>query len=60
MMNFGSLGMAELVVMLLIWAIPILLMWWFIRTLTSMAAAQRDIAARLAGIEEQLRRGASL
>jgi len=54
-MNFGAFGLGE-IFMLLAWALPFVVAVWFIRTLTGMAAAQRAIAERLAGIEQQLQR----
>lgn len=42
----------------LTWLVPIVLAVWFIRTLTAMAQAQREIAERLAGIETSLRANA--
>lgn len=39
----------------LTWLVPVILAIWFVRTLTAMARAQRDIADRLAGIETSLR-----
>ena len=54
-MNFGAFGLGE-IFMLLTWALPFVVAVWFIRTLTGMAAAQREIAERLAGIAQQLQR----
>ena len=39
----------------LTWLVPVVLAIWFVRTLTAMARAQREIADRLAGIETSLR-----
>ena len=54
-MNFGGAGFGELGVVLLVWAVPIGLMIWFVRTLSSMAAALREIAARLGTLERAVR-----
>jgi low affinity Fe/Cu permease len=56
---FGNLdiaaGFVVAILMALAWAVPILIGIWFIRTFSAMAAAQRDIAAHLASIDEHLR-----
>ena len=54
-MSFGNLDLAELVMTLLVYALPFVLLVWLVRTLTSIAVAQREIAARLASIDEHLR-----
>lgn len=54
-MNFGNLNFLEFVFVLLVWALPLVLLAWFIRTVTGMAASLRDIAVRLADIERALR-----
>ena len=54
-MNFGSIGVAELLFVLLAWAVPLALMVWFIRTLSSMARSLRDIADRLGSLEHAVR-----
>ena len=54
-MNFGSLGFGELGFVLLAWAVPLLLLVWFVRTVSAMAASLRDIADRLATIERAVR-----
>lgn len=54
-MNFGGTGFGELGVVLLVWAVPIGLMIWFVLTLSSMAAALREIAARLGTLERAVR-----
>jgi len=53
----SNLGGSALIILMYVvtWALPVLLAIWFIRTLTAMAQAQRDIAERLAGIETFLR-----
>jgi hypothetical protein len=56
-MNFGSVGVTELVFVLLAWALPLALMVWFIRTLSSMARSLRDIADRLVSLENTVRDG---
>ena len=56
-MNLGTAGFTELLVVL--WYVLCLaLVVWVIRTLSSMAHSNRDIAARLAAIEEHMRRSA--
>jgi hypothetical protein len=55
-MNFGNFGFTEVLMMLLVYALPFVLAVWFIRTFTGMATAQREIAERLAGIEQHLQR----
>lgn len=54
-MNFGALGFSELIFVLLMWALPLVLLVWFIRTLGSMAASLRDIADRLLAVERAVR-----
>ncbi len=56
-MNFGNIGVSELVFILLAWALPFALMVWFIRTLSSMARSLRDIADQLVGLERAVRDG---
>ena len=53
----SNLGENALILLMYVvtWALPVLLAVWFIRTLTSIAQAQRDIADRLARIETTLR-----
>ena len=53
----SNLGGNSLIILMYVvtWVLPVLLAIWFIRTLTAMAQAQRDIAERLAGIETCLR-----
>ena len=43
-----------ILIYLLTWAAPIVLALWFVRTLSSMATVQREIARRLEGIESHL------
>jgi hypothetical protein len=54
-MNFGNIGFAELAFALLLWALPLLLLVWFVRTLARMAASLRDIAERLSALERAVR-----
>ena len=56
-MNFGGAGFGELGVFLLVWAVPIGLMIWFVRTLSVMAGALREIANRLGTLERTVREG---
>ena len=51
----GSLGGGELLFALLLWCVPLVLLVWFVRTLSSIAAALRDMVARLATLEEAVR-----
>jgi hypothetical protein len=52
--NLGENTMIVLFYVLSV-VLPILFAVWFIRTLSAMARAQREIAAHLAGIETALR-----
>ncbi len=54
-MNFGNTNVLEFVFVALIWALPLVLMAWFIRAVTGIAASLRDIAVRLTDIERALR-----
>ena len=54
-MNFGNINPGGLLFALLLWALPIVLAVWFIRTLTAMAVSLRDIASRLASLERAVR-----
>jgi len=54
-MNFGGAGFGELGVFLLLWGLPIGLMIWFVRTLSAMAGALREIADRLGTLERAIR-----
>ena len=54
-MNFGNLGFIELIFLLLVWGVPIALVVWFVRTLTAMSLAVREIADRLASVERAIR-----
>jgi hypothetical protein len=54
-MNFGNIGVAELGFILLAWGLPLMLLVWFVRTLTAIAASLRDIADRLATLERAVR-----
>lgn len=53
-MNFGP-GPFELVFFVLPWALPFILLVWFIRTVAAIAASLRDIAERLTTIERAIR-----
>lgn len=50
-------NLGELVFTLLVWILPLVLVVWFIRTLTNMAASLRDIADRLVSLERAVRDG---
>ena len=52
--NLGENAMIFLLPTLSV-VLPLILAVWFIRTLSAMARAQREIAAHLAGIEASLR-----
>jgi len=52
--NLGENAMIILAYVLSV-VIPILLAVWFVRTLSAMARAQREMATHLAGIETSLR-----
>ena len=56
---FGNLGPVEIalyiLIVLAVWAIPIVLTIWFIRTFRAMAIAQRDIADQLRSIAQLVR-----
>jgi hypothetical protein len=54
-MNFGTSGFLELVFFLLVWGIPLVVIVWFVRTLTAMAASLQDIANRLGSLERAVR-----
>jgi hypothetical protein len=54
-MNFGNIGVMEMLFVLLIWAIPLTLLVWFVRTLTAMATSLREVADRLASLERTIR-----
>ena len=58
-MNFGSLGLFELLFVLLVWALPLAVMVWFIRTLSSIASSLRDVADRLGSLERAVRDGST-
>ena len=58
-MNFGSVGLLELFPFIIISALPVLLLLWFIKTLTAVAVSLRQIADRLATLERTLRDTAS-
>ncbi|MFL5614878.1 MAG: hypothetical protein ACJ796_14540 [Gemmatimonadaceae bacterium] len=54
-MNFGGAGFGDLGLVLLGWAVPIGLMIWFVRTVSAMAGALREIADRLGTLERAVR-----
>lgn len=54
-MNFGTGGFVGLIFALLLWGLPLVLLVWFIRTLTAMSASLRDIADRLLSLERAVR-----
>ena len=54
-MNFGDIGGVEFLFVLLLWCLPVLLLVWFIKTLSGMASSLRDIAARLQALERAIR-----
>lgn len=54
-MNFGNFGIFEMMFVLLIWGLPIVLLIWFVRTLTAMSVSLRDIAERLASVERAIK-----
>ena len=54
-MNFNGDAFGALGFVLLAWAVPIGLMIWFVRTLSAMASALREIADRLATLEQAVR-----
>lgn len=54
-MNFGNVGVMEMLFVLVVWAIPLTVLVWFVRTLTAMAASLREIADRLASLERSIR-----
>lgn len=58
-MNFGSVGLFELLFVLLVWALPLAVMVWFIRTLSSIASSLRDLADRLVSLERAVRDGST-
>ena len=59
-MNFGG-GFGDLgfVFVLLVWALPLVLAIWFIRTVASIAASLRAIANRLESLERAVRDNSS-
>jgi hypothetical protein len=57
-MNFGNtsnIGFIELLFVLLAWGVPIAVLVWFVRTLTSMSVSLREIADRLSDLERTVR-----
>ena len=53
--NMGPFELFALIPLLLVWAVGIALTVWFVRTLASIAASLRDVAARLSVIEQIVR-----
>jgi hypothetical protein len=59
-MNFGGgLGDLGFVFVLLVWALPLVLAIWFIRTVASIAASLQAIANRLESLERAVRDNSS-
>jgi len=60
MLDFSNTAqmLSAVLVIALVWMIPIAIAIWFIRTLSAMAAAQGEIAARLSSIDAHLRSNA--
>lgn len=54
-MNFGGDVFGALGFVVLAWAVPLGLMIWFVRTLSVMAGALRQIADRLGTLEQAVR-----
>lgn len=54
-MNFGSIGFAELIFAILLWALPLVLVVWIIRMVMGVSTSLRDIANRLASLERAVR-----
>jgi hypothetical protein len=54
-MDISLLGLWGSLFSLLLWGIPVVLMVWFVRTLTAIASSLRDIAEHLARIERTVR-----
>jgi hypothetical protein len=48
-------GTMALILFLLAWGVPLTLLVWFVRTLTTMAVLLRDIADRLVALERAVR-----
>lgn len=54
-MNFGNIGVMEMLFVLVIWAMPLALLVWFVRTFAAMARSLREVADRLASLERTIR-----
>ena len=54
-MNFGNSGFLEVMFEVLVWLIPVVLLGWFVRTLSSISASLREIAERLGSVEGAIR-----
>jgi hypothetical protein len=54
-MNFGNSGLLEVIFAVLVWLIPVVLLGWFVRTLSSISASLREIAERLGSVEGAIR-----
>jgi hypothetical protein len=50
-----SISGGEVIFALLLWSLPLVLVIWFVRTLTVIAVALRDIATRLVSLESAIR-----
>lgn len=46
-----NLGVFEFLLVMIVWAIPILVLVWFVRAVNDIRTSLRDIAGRLEGIE---------
>ena len=51
----GGLGSFEMIFMLLLWAIPVVVLFWFVNTLSSMARSLGQIADRMKKLEAAVR-----
>ena len=58
-MNFGNIGGFEFVFALLLFFLPLVVVAWFVRTLSAMAASLREISESLASLERSVRDVAS-
>jgi len=54
-MDVSLVGLSGLLFRLLLWGLPLVLLVWFIRTLTAIASSLRDIADRLSALERAVR-----
>ena len=57
-MNFGNVGFIEVLFVLIVWALPVALVVWFIVAISRISRSVRDISIRLASLEIALREGA--